>query len=433
MKSDKIAAFAALAERSALAGTLNSLTFHSPADGDVLKIKGKIKKIGGTYVVQFEASLTEGRVRQENVAPGELGGKIEGWFDVFRKADLADLFGSAAVMVSKKGAVTLIKKGNVGAGGGSASAGDFALLTELELKKSGGLKSVNSGFSGAVLPEGAVRLFGNDREKKRVLTGAEEFLICLGISDGNGRVHDKRQSKFRQICRFAEYIIDAEKRLYPEGEIYVCDLCCGKSYLSFAAYYVLTEVLHRKVRMTCVDLKASVMDFCSGVARQCGMDGMEFFAMNINDFKPERKVDMVVSLHACDVATDIVLDFAVRNGADVILSTPCCQHQLNNEMDCPQLDFIGRYSLLRQKLAAAATDSLRLLMLEAEGYRTNATELIDPEETPKNIMLTGVRRKKYDFGSAEAERKREEYRKCYEFMYGHEPVGIAALRQSREH
>ncbi len=414
MKSDKIASFAELVKKSVSAGTLTSLTFHSAVCGDVSKIKGKIKKIGGTYVVQFEASLTEGRVRQENVSLGELSGKIEGWFDVFKKADLADLYGSAAVMVSKKGAVTLIKKGSIGAGDAAVAKGSAV----------GG----GTGFSGAVVPEGAMELSGNDREKKRVLTGAEEFLICLGISDSSGRVHDKRQSKYRQICRFAEYIIDAEKRLSPEGELYVCDLCCGKSYLSFAAYYVLTEVLHRKVRMTCVDLKKSVMDFCAGVARQCGMDGMEFLAMNINDFKPERKVDMVVSLHACDIATDIVLDFAVRHGADVILSTPCCQHQLNNEMDCPPLDFIARYSLLRQKLAAAATDSLRLLMLEAEGYKTGATELIDPEETPKNIMLTGVRRKNYNFDSAEAARKREEYLKCYAFMYGHEPDGFAALR-----
>ncbi len=428
MKNEKITSFAALVEKSVGVGSLTSLTFHSPIGEEVLKIKGKIKKIGGESVVQFESSLTEGRVRQENVSVDELSGRIEGWFDVFRKADLADPCGSAAVMVSKKGAVTLIKKGNIGSGAGFDSGKNSAGPPD----KNGGLTGKNgadSGFTGAIVPDGAVRLNGNDREKNHVLTGGENFLKYLGISDENGRVHDKRQSKFRQICRFAEYIIDAEKRLSPEGELYVCDLCCGKSYLSFAAYYVITEILHRKVKMTCVDLKKSVMDFCSGVAEKCGMAGMEFFAMNINDFEPERKVDMVVSLHACDIATDIVLDFAVRHGADVILSTPCCQHQLNNEMNCPSLDFIGRYSLFRQKLAAAATDSLRLLMLEAEGYKTNATELIDPEETPKNIMLTGLRRKNYDFASGEAEKKREEYRRCYSFMYGREPDGYAALRE----
>lgn len=387
MKNEKTAQFAELTKRSAEAGTLVSVVFHSPEKGERLKAKGKIKSLGGKTALQVETSLTEGRVSQENILIEEISSRIPDYFDVYKKADLVDKSGSASLMISKKGAVTLIKKGKIG----------------------------------ERMPDEEADISENNRIKKHLLTGGEKFLCELGISDENGRVHDKKQSKFRQICRFSEYIADAEKKLKREGELYVCDLCCGKSYLSFAAYHVLTELCGRQVRMTCVDLKKSVMDYCADIAKRCGMGGMEFICMNIVDFHPDRDVDLVISLHACDVATDVVLDFAAKNNADAILSTPCCHHQLNNEMDCPTLDFISQYSLLKQKLAVAATDALRLLKLEAEGYKTDATELIDPEDTPKNTMLRGFRRKNYDKNSAEALEKREKYRRSYAFMYGHEP------------
>ena len=120
--------------------------------------------------------------------------------------------------------------------------------------------------------------------------------------------------------------------------------------------------------MVCVDLKQSVMDFCTEIASKCGMNGMKFLCMNIDDYIPERNPDLVISLHACDIATDIVLGFAARHRADAVLSTPCCHHQMFAEMDCPALDFISERSILKQKMAAAATDALRLLKLEAEGY-----------------------------------------------------------------
>ncbi|MBQ2725184.1 MAG: methyltransferase [Clostridia bacterium] len=387
MKNEKITAFAALAARSLTAGTMQSITFHSPSGGDCLKCKGTVKKIGGGYVVQFETSMTEGRVAQENVPADGMEEAVETYFDTYRKADLTDKNGTASVMISKKGAVTFLKKGKIG------DTSSAPVQTES----------------------------GNDRDKNRLLTGEEEFLKALGVSDEKGRIHDKKQSKFRQICRFSEYIVEAEKKLNREGTLYVCDLCCGKSYLSFAAYHVLTAVCGRDVKMTCVDLKQSVMDFCGDAAKAAHMDGMEFLCMNIDDFVPERTPDLVISLHACDIATDIVLGFASRYRADVILSTPCCHHRLNSDMDCPTLDFIADRSILKQKLATAATDALRLLKLEAEGYKTDATELIDPEDTPKNVMLRGVKRKNFRFDSDEARQKREKYNTAYRFFYGKDP------------
>ncbi len=386
MQNEKITAFAELVQKSLSSGGFVNVVFHSPAAGDRLKAKGTAKAIGGKTILQVETSLTEGRVTHENIDEADVAASVVRYFDPFRKADLTDKNGTASLMISKKGTVTLLEHGKIG-------------MTTVEKPQES----------------------GNDRAKSHLLTGKEDFLKALGVSDASGRIHDKKQAKFRQICRFSEYIAEAAAKLKQDGELYVCDLCCGKSYLSFAAYHVLTAVLGRKVKMSCVDLKKSVIDYCADIAKNAGMDGMEFLCMNIDDFEPQREPDLVISLHACDTATDIVLNFAVRHHADAILSTPCCHHQMNRELDCPTLDFIAERPVLRQKLCDAATDALRLLMLDAAGYKTDATEFIDPEDTPKNIMLRAYRRKKWNPDAKEALDKRERYRAAYFFMYGKYP------------
>ncbi|MBQ2547034.1 MAG: SAM-dependent methyltransferase [Clostridia bacterium] len=385
MTHEKISAFAALLRASAEAGTMKSVTFHTPAAGDALKCRGALRMIGGHALVQMETSLTEGRVSQENVAPEDLPAAAERFFDTYRKADLADAGGTASLMISKKGTVTLLKKGHVG----------------------------EAYAAGSPIPRQ-----GNDRVKRRLLTGEEPFLVPLGIADKTGRIHDKMQPKFRQIARFAEYIAEAEKKLDPSGPLTVCDLCCGKSYLSFAAYYVLTALSGREVRMFCVDRKASVMETCAEIARASGFDGMEFLAMDIGDFDPGCAPDLVLSLHACDTATDLVLDYASRHRAKIILSTPCCQQELNRALDCPTLGFLSSVPVLRRTFAATATDALRLLKLEAEGYKTDATEFVDPEDTPKNVMLRARLRRDFDPASDDAAAKRERYLRTRAFLYG---------------
>ena len=387
MTDEKTAAFAALIRRSVEAGTLWNVTFHSPRSGSApdggLKVRGETREIGGRRVLQLETSLTEGRVTQRNADPDGILLCVSELTDAYRRADLTDAGGNASLMISKKGAVTLLQKGRIGEAGGEP-----------------------------------VSVRGNNREKRRLLDGTEPFLIPLGIADRTGRIHDRMQSKFRQIARFAEYVADAEKRIGGDGELYVCDLCCGKSYLSFAAYHVLTEICGRRVKMTCVDLKDSVMAYCRGVAEEAGFGGMEFLAMNIGDFRPARDPDLVISLHACDTATDLVLDFAAEHRAGMILSTPCCQRELNRAMDCPELGFIADVPILRQKLASAATDALRLLKLEAEGYRCDATELIDPEDTPKNVMLRAQLDPSFDPDSPDALRKRAKFEETAAFLFG---------------
>jgi hypothetical protein len=257
----------------------------------------------------------------------------------------------------------------------------------------------------------------NNRKKQYILDGSEPFLRELGVADANGRVYDKKQSKFRQINRFLEIIRDAEDKL-PRGEIRICDLCCGKSYLSFAAYHYFANVRKMKVSMSGVDLKADVVEHCNSTAKALGFDGLEFICMDINDYDPEVLPSLVISLHACDVATDIVLMKAAEWRTDVILSTPCCHHELNHNIDCEALSFITEHSMLRQKLCDAATDALRLCRLESQGYTTSTVELIDPNETPKNVMLRAFRKKNFNENSVEAIEARERYLAAKKFLCG---------------
>ncbi len=288
-----------------------------------------------------------------------------------------------------------------------------------------GAGAVRRALDGAVPAPKKLPVLGNDKVKRRILKGDEPFLRELGVSDENGRVHDKKQAKFRQINRFLELIRDIEPSLPAEGTLHICDLCCGKSYLSFAVYHYFTAIRNRSVRMVGVDMKADVMDDCEAIARALGMDGLSFVCADVSLYEFDAtaggsaEVHMVISLHACDTATDLVLDKAVEWGAKVILSTPCCHHDLNRRLSCPALALIAEHSMLRQKFCDAATDALRLKRLEANGYDVCALELIDPEETPKNVMLRGIR--KYDPQSARCRRAAHEYAEAYAFLTGGTP------------
>ena len=213
-----------------------------------------------------------------------------------------------------------------------------------------------------------------------------DFLYLLGIQDKNGRVYDKRQSKFRQINRFLEIVSDTLGSL-PEDDLTVWDLCCGKSYLSFAVYYYFRFVLNRKIKIYCVDRKKDVIEECAAYAKQLCYDGMEFICGDIFKVLPKQTADLVLSLHACDTATDMVLAEAVRRGVKVILSSPCCQHELSSQIKCEELSFILREPILKQKLSGVITDALRCRLLYAGGYKVTTLEFIDVEDTPKNMMI----------------------------------------------
>ncbi|MBQ7788067.1 MAG: SAM-dependent methyltransferase [Clostridia bacterium] len=256
---------------------------------------------------------------------------------------------------------------------------------------------------------------GNNKIKNYILSGNEDFLKKLGVSDETGRVRDKMQSKFRQINKFIEHI-EAIKDKLPTNTINIYDLCCGKSYLSFAVYHYFKNVLKMNVKMVCVDLKADMIEYCTGVANRIGFDEMQFVCGDINEYKMIDKPHLVISLHACDIATDIVLNKASQNGADVILSTPCCHHELNHTLNCEALSFVSKHSMLKQKMCDAMTDALRLMKLEGEGYKVDALELIDPEDTPKNIILRAIKKKTFD--SKKAEELKLKYQNTLNFLLG---------------
>ena len=393
MENESIRRFSEYVCKSAEAGSLINLVFSSSTSKELLKIKGVLRIISGARVLQMEFYQSEGRVSQENISFDAIPNIIEQYFgDTFRRVDWNDKTGSASLMISKKGKVTAVLPG--------------PLCKALENSATQSIADSLKTFQ------------KNDRVKKHVLTGDEPFLIALGISDAKGRVHDKKQAKFRQICRFSELVLEALDHLPQTGTLHIADLCCGKSYLSFAVYYVLKYVAHRDVDMICIDLKQSVIDYCAECATKMGFDGMHFLCSDIGAYTPDQPPDMVISLHACDVATDIVLDFASQWRAVVILSTPCCQRELSTKLNCDSLDFIAKRPILRRKFCDAATDALRLLRLECMGYQADALEFIDPEDTPKNIMLRAYRKKAYSPNAQSIKKKREEYTAVYRFLCG---------------
>ena len=251
-------------------------------------------------------------------------------------------------------------------------------------------------FAGSLAGAKAIAISsGQDKQKNYAITPETdgEFLYLLGITDKQGRIHDKKQAKYRQINKFIEQI-EAVAQHLPSDELCICDLCCGKSYLTFSVYRYFTHHKGIKVKMYGIDLKKDVIDFCRQTADRLGYSGMRFECGDVSAFVPPQKPDLVISLHACDVATDFAIEGAVKSGAKVILSTPCCQHELNSQMKCNELSFITDHSILKQKLSTAATDALRALMLEIYGYKVTVCELIDPEETPKNVIIRAVKNKR---------------------------------------
>ena len=384
---------------------LEKAVFSKCRDKAVSRATLTLKRVKGEVLLQVEtlrtADTADTEVNKkkpvqavhENLAPDAAYPRLALLTDDFDQINLLTTVGSCELRRSKGGKETLIGATNI--------------RKALEGFAAGGDKAPKK-----------ITIGGNDKVKRRILSGAEPFLMELGVSDQNGRVHDKKQAKYRQINRFLELIRDVEAQLPAEGVLNIADLCCGKSYLSFAVYHYFTAIRGRQVRMVGVDMKAEVMDECNAIARSLNMEGLEFICGDVTlyEFPEGAQVDMVISLHACDIATDIVLNKAVEWGAKVILSTPCCHHDLNRRLSSPALGFIAEHSMLRQKLCDAATDALRLKKLEANGYDVTALELIDPEETPKNIMLRGIRR--YDPASARCQKAAEEYRAAYAFLTG---------------
>ena len=289
----------------------------------------------------------------------------------FRQGEITSAKGKGTVLVSKKGKMTVKFKHQA------------RILTRKTLE--------HNRKKQYLLPEGT----------------PVPFLVDLGVMTKEGQIVHSRYDKYRQINRFLEFIEDILPQLDKHKENVIIDFGCGKSYLTFAMYYYLKELKGYPVRIIGLDLKEEVIRHCSELSIRYGYDKLSFTCGDIASYEGVDHVDMVVTLHACDLATDYALEKAVDWDAKVILSVPCCQHELNKQIKNPVLQPVLEYGLIKERMAALYTDAIRAQILEYTGYNTQILEFIDMEHTPKNILLRAVSRKKNEISPAEEEKRQK--------------------------
>ena len=345
---------------------IKKLVFSRPKTSEIQKVSARLVLHKGRKILALEYSLPGNTVSHKNVGKDGLVAILEELLAEYSQANLITTEGDAEWKLSRSG-----KEALLGA-------------DKLKNKLSGDKKSFEAALEAL------------DNKKNYILSGNEDFLIRLGISDKSGRVHDKRQGKYRQINRFLEIVEDVMCELPQNREIIVYDLCCGKSYLSFAVYYYLTVLKGRRVNMLGIDLKRDCINWCSDLAASLGYDGMTFVTDDVRNTPRGVTPDMVISLHACDIATDIVINRAIELGTRVILSTPCCHRHINDKISAGELSFVSDYPHLRNKLGDVLTDAIRVARLEANGYSVSALELVDPDDTPKNTLIKAIKKRGVD-------------------------------------
>ncbi len=278
----------------------------------------------------------------------------------FKQCEIACKDLTAGILVSKKGKVTVNVRKNQ--------------LRQISMEQGGPLLQHNR-TKNYILKEGI----------------PVPFLIDLGVMNKKGDIVKSRYDKFRQINRFLEFIRDVESELPKNREIKIIDFGCGKSYLTFAVYYYLHEVKGLDVSITGLDLKKDVIDKCNRLSNSYGYDKLIFKPGDIAEYTGQDSIDMVITLHACDTATDHALYKAVSWNSKVILSVPCCQHELNKQIHNELLQPVFNYGILKERMAALMTDAIRAEVLKIKGYRTDILEFIDMEHTPKNLLIRAVR------------------------------------------
>ena len=346
--------------------------------GDFIKIKVRPVMIRDSLYFQV-SRYTDKQVFHENMTAEDALETLSGWIlHDFRQAQIRMHNEMVTVLVSKKGKATV------------------------KSKKAACIETQN---------------LEHNRKKQYIIEEgtAVPFMIDLGVMTESGKIIRTRYDKYRQINRFLEFIEDILPELPTDRTVHIIDFGCGKSYLTFAMYYYLKVLKHYDIRITGLDLKQKVIEDCQALADRYGYDGLQFLCGDIADYNGTDEVDMVVTLHACDTATDYALYKAVKWHASVILSVPCCQHELNRKMQCETLSGAFQYGLIKERTAALMTDAMRGQLLEMKGYKTQLLEFIDMEHTPKNILIRGVKSKGL-LPKAARKQQMENYQKCRDFF-----------------
>lgn len=323
------------------------------------KVKIRPVLVKGDLFFQ-ETKYVGTQVFHKNFSKEEILSEIETELsEQFKQCEIKGTTAQATLLVSKKGKMTFKKKNLTG------NAQDAKQPVDLS----------------------------HNKEKQYILKeGAPvDFLMKLGVQTSEGVIHKHRYDKFRQINRYLEFIQDVLEELPKDRTIRIIDFGCGKSYLTFAMYFYLHKQQGRDIEVTGLDLKKDVIAHCNQIAEELGYDKLHFLQGDIKDYNGTDSVDLVVSLHACDTATDYAIAKAIGWNAKVIMAVPCCQHEVNKQIHCDSLDSVLQYGLIKERMSALLTDAMRAESLEQAGYDTQILEFIDMEHTPKNLLIRAVK------------------------------------------
>ncbi|PWK09615.1 class I SAM-dependent methyltransferase [Tumebacillus permanentifrigoris] len=360
------------------AGTMTQATLNNVRKKDPTgfsKVDIKPVRLKEELHYQFSYYYSQ-KVQHENLTPEEAQSAILRLFEeTFKQGLLHTQDADYQILISKKFKVSILKK--------------QATRTKVELT--------------------------HNRKKQYLLEEGTPipFLVELGVMTPEGKVVAKRYDKFRQINRFLEMIEDVVPHLSQERTLNIVDFGCGKSYLTFALYHYLKEIRGLNLNVIGLDLKEDVIAHCNTLCARFGYEQLRFLVGDIAEYNDLEHVDMVVTLHACDTATDAALEKAVRWGADVILSVPCCQHELFSQVANETLSPMLSHGIIKERFSALATDSVRAHLLDLVGYKTQILEFIDMEHTPKNLLIRAVKSKST---AAEREKLVQSYREFKQFL-----------------
>jgi len=362
-----------LDQQQLLQGILSNLRSKDPESYN--KVQVKQMELKGELYLQF-SYFYEKKVLHENIPLGEAVEKLMQLFtEKFKQGMLHTEEADFQILISKKHKVTILKKNPT--------------------KKKDQFDLSHNRKKNYLLEEGV----------------PVPFLVELGVMTAEGKVVAKKYDKFRQINRFLEMVQDIVPYLSREKTVQIIDFGCGKSYLTFALYHYLRELQGLSIRVVGLDLKADVIRHCNALVEKFGYDQLSFQVGDIAQYEEDaQQVDMVVTLHACDTATDAALEKAIRWGAEVILSVPCCQHELFSQIENEDLEPLLKHGILKERFSALATDAARAQLLEIMGYKTQLLEFIDMEHTPKNLLIRAV--KGGEVGSVEEMQKYQQFKQA---------------------